>query len=142
MTRAEIQSFFPVTQIHFGAASYGVPTLAWIRGPFWDFIRGRWWDENLTKWKFNWACRDFTRAAASAAQECNALTQGSPYDVVAIGEFWFVPDSSKPTATGQREGHAVCPCFTDTGLVYMDFQTCTPWPLTTSEFQSRYFLRF
>lgn len=140
MTRAEITAFFPRNFLggdcHLGATSYAVPTLAWLRGPFWEFFRGELWDRNLDKWIYRWECRDFARLYAAKAVECWARTQGGTADDgLAVGEIWFQPDRTPG-------GHAICPVFTEQGLVYLDPQNNTPWPLSADEFASRYFVRF
>jgi hypothetical protein len=141
MTRDEILAFVPSkwnVPTHFGAGSYAVPTIAWLRGPFWDFFHGRLWDTNLDKWKVRWECRDFARAYACMAQECWAATQGGTEDDgLAVGEIWFIPEAPKPT-----EGHAICPVITGDGLSFIDPQNNSFWQMTPTQFESRYFVRF
>lgn len=145
MTRAEISAFFPPAGLvgapHFGAMSYAVPTLAWLRGPFWDFFKTRYWETNSDKWKFRWECRDFTRAYACAAQECwgNMVATGAAAadDGLTVGEIWFIPD-----AYDASKGHAIAPAITDVGRVFIDPQTNQLCNLTDAQIASRYFLRW
>jgi hypothetical protein len=142
MTPAEIALFFPAPRTllalpHFSANDYAVPTLEWLQGPFWDFFKTRYWATDSDKWKFRWECRDFARAYACAAQECwgnSAPDQAAESDALAVGEFWFNPEPGK--------GHAICPAFTEQGLVFIDPQTNALCALTTEQYSSRYFLRF
>lgn len=141
MTRLELIAFFPPKDgvvLNIGALSYAVPTVAWLVGPCYDAFRERYWNENLDKWKIRWECRDFARAFACFSQECWALTVGGTEDDgLAVGEFWFIPESTK-----LGEGHAVCACITDQGFVYIDPQNRTLWPMSPEQFSSRFFLRF
>ncbi|MDE2104596.1 MAG: hypothetical protein KGL39_45595 [Patescibacteria group bacterium] len=143
MTRAEIAAFFPQkegVQLNFGASSYAVPTLAWLQGDFWNYFYRQLWDESLQKWTVRWECRDFARAYACMAQLCWAKTQGAAAtdDGLAVGEFWFIPDATKPT-----EGHAICAVFTENGLQFIDPQVGTSlWQMSHEQFSSSYFLRF
>lgn len=140
MTRAEIKAFFPLLVFpNFGGLNYAVPTLAWLLGPCRDAFRARLFDAGLMSWKVRWECRDFARAFACFAQEANALTPGGPAgcDALAVGEIWFKPDGS---AAGL--GHAICPCITDHGLVFIEPQTGAVRPMSPAEIQSTYFLRF
>jgi hypothetical protein len=138
VTRAEIQSFFPGLPVNFGGMNFAVPTLAWLQGPCFEYFKARYWNLNLDKWHFKWECRDFARAFAVCAHECHALTPGAPADsdALAVGEIWFIPDAHVFT------GHAICPCVTDAGLVFLDPQTNQLWPLTPEQFDSSYFRRF
>jgi len=148
MTRAEIQSFFPpvlspltgvdTSPPHFGAASYAVPSLAWLQGEFWKFFKYRLWSENLDRWAVRFECRDFARAYASAALECWALTiGGTTDDGLAVGEMWYVPSVEKPGVA-----HALSPVFTENGLQFIEPQTGQACTLTPDQLSSRYFLRF
>lgn len=142
MTRSELQAFFPplfIAPLNMGAASYAVPTLAWLQGPLWEFFRGRYWAENLDKWATRWECRDFASAYRVAAIECWASSLGvqSSDDGLAVGEIWFKPDSMKPT-----QAHAICPAITDQGLVFIEPQNNTVWPMSPEQFASRFYLRF
>jgi hypothetical protein len=141
VTRAELNAFFPFTwgaPVNMGAASYAVPTLAWLRGPFYDAFRQRYWDENLQKWKKRWECRDFASAYRIMAIECWATSEQvvSEDDGLAVGEIWFRPSPENPL------GHAINPVFTENGLQYIDPQTNQLWDLTPAQFASRYYLRF
>ena len=142
MTRGELLAFMPSVPncpTHLGAESYAVPTLRWLQGPFWDFFKKRLWDANLDKWQVRWECRDFARAYASTALECWAKTVGGTTDDgLAVGEVWFLPDQRGQAA----EGHAVCPCITDEGMIWIDPQVNTVWPYSPVELASRYFLRW
>lgn len=144
MTRPEIFAFFPpagvLGQPKFGGNNYAVPTLEWLRGPFWEFFKARYWSTNSDKWKFRWECRDFARAYACAAQECwgNMNLELAPdSDALAVGEIWFVPE-----ALDASKGHAICPAITDVGLVFIDPQNNSLWQITEAQLASRYFLRF
>ncbi len=138
MSREEILAFFPglpTCATHLGAASYHVPTLKWLQGPFYDFFTGRYWDEGLGKWTRRYECRDFARAYAAAAIECWALTNElSDDDALAVGEIWYPPT---PTT-----GHAICPVFTENGLQFIDPQNNQLCTLTSEQLAQRYFLRF
>lgn len=140
MNRAAILEFFPPkwnAPTHLGAASYAVPTLAWLRGPFWEFFRGDLWDRDLEKWRVRWSCREFARAYASKAAECWAKTQAGDDDGLSVGEFWF-----DPASTADADGHAINCCVVDTGRVFIDPQNNTLWPITPTEFESRFMVRF
>lgn len=140
MTRDELLAFFPSkwnAPTLLGAGSYAVPTLAWLRGPFWEFFHGELWDRDLDKWKVRWSCREFARAYASKAAECWAKTVGGADDGLAVGEFWF-----DPATTPILDGHAICPAVVDTGRIFIDPQNNQPWAITPAEFESRFFVRF
>lgn len=137
MTQNEIRAFFPGLYPLFGGVQYAVPTLAWLRGPFWNFFRGRLWDENLQAWRVGWECRDFARAYACAAQECNALASAAPGDALVVGEFWF-----RPHGNPVGSDHAICPAITDQGLVFIEPQTGDIRPVTPTEILTCAFLRF
>jgi hypothetical protein len=141
MTRAEITAFFPnvFTVPRFGGLNYAVPTLAWVRGPFWDFFHGRLWDEGLQKWMFRFECRDFARLGACAAQECWARTPGGPSDsdALALGEFWYHPDANAP-----GEDHAIWAVICDMGLVFIEPQDCSQQFPSDREISSCTFIRF
>lgn len=144
MTRSEIQSFFPDRAVNFGGMNFAVPTLSWLQGPCFDFFRQRYWSINLDKWKMRWQCRDFARAFSVCAHECHALSPDAPADsdALAIGEIWFIPDSSRIANPLSPIGHAICACLTDKGLVCLDPQTNLLWPLSPTESQSLFFARF
>lgn len=144
MTRAEIQAFFPGLPINFGGLNFAVPTVAWLQGPCYEYFRARYWSLDLDKWQFRWECRDFARAFAVCAHECHALTPGAPAeaDALAVGEFWFTPDTSVLANPAAPQGHAINACLTDQGLIYIEPQTGKLWPLTQNEFLRRYFVRF
>lgn len=140
MTRDEIQlPFLGDCPVNFGAMSFAVPTLAWLRGPFYDAFRARYWAENLDKWKRRWECRDFASAYRLTALECWAEMPDTPEtdDGLAIGEIWFRPDPAQPLA-----GHAICPIVTEHGLQFIDPQNNQLWTMTDAQFASRYFVRF
>lgn len=142
MTRAEVIAFIPPkwnVPTLLGAASYAVPTLEWVRGPFWDYFHGTMWDANLQKWKVRWQCRDFARAYATLAQRCWAETVGGTEDDgLAIGEFWFLPANR----TDPNVGHAINPVITGSGMKFIEPQNNSIWAVTPTEFESRYFCRF
>lgn len=138
MTRSEIAAFFPLgTRINYGGTAYAVPTLAWLTGPFWGFFKSRLWSDALDAWEVRWECRDFARAYACYAQECNALSPGQPpaEDALAVGEFWYHP-------TGSAQDHAINACITDRGLVFVDPQNGLTVNPTTNELNSCAFCRF
>lgn len=140
MTRPEILGTFP--DARFGGMEFAVPALEWIRGPLNDFFRQRYWNEGLEKWTVKWECYDFARAFCVCAAECWALTPELPaVDAISIGEFFFIPDFNAKVGR-TTDGHAICACFCDAGLVYIDPQSNDLWPITPAEFRSRYFVRF
>jgi hypothetical protein len=135
VTRAEIQAFFPSTPIKFGAASYHVPTLAWLQGALYDTLRNRLGSDGLSAWTVRWECRDFARYYAALAMECWAITKdASQDDALAIGEFWYQPTLGT--------GHAINACLTDQGLIFIDPQNNQACQLTAEQLSSCYFLRF
>ncbi len=138
MTQSEIQAFFPYHRIHFGAMDYTVPDLDWLRGPCYDAFKTRYWSSNLDKWTVRWQCRDFTRAFAVFAGECWAASTkvDLPTEAVSVGEIWFRPDPAKPA------GHAVNPVICDKGLVFLEPQNNSLWPMQPAQLSSQYFLRF
>lgn len=143
MTHAELDTFFPFKlgcPLHLGASSYAVPTLKWLQGPFWDFFYARYWSANLNKWQIRWECRDFASAYRITAIECWARSLGvnSPDDGLSVGEIWFRPKPDQPL----EPGHAICPVICDQGLLYIDPQNNTLWPMSDAQFDSRFYLRF
>ena len=141
MTQTEILAFFPPNgeQFKFGAGEYAVPTLNWLTTTYWDFFKGRLWNDNLGTWATRWECRDFASLYRILAVECWALTrdQSVTSDGLAVGEMWFIPNPAVPGA-----GHAQNPVITDQGLVIIEPQTGLPCPATLVRLQSRYMLRF
>ncbi len=142
MTRDEINAFFPYngTATDFGALNFAVPTRAWVLGPYSAFLKERLWDDNLSQWKFPWECRDFASLARILAVECWANTVGAQTtgeDGLAFGEFWFIPDPSKP-----NDGHAQCPVITEFGLDIYEPQTQLLCPATLARLPSVYYRRF
>ncbi len=133
---------FPAPKF-FGGANYAKPTLKWLQGPCYDAFYKRYWDANLQKWRVRWECRDFARAFASFAQECNALTPDEACppgeDILAVGEIWFIPDKQDGE---QLTGHAINVCVTDQGIICIDPQNNRVWDMSESEFDSAYYIRF
>lgn len=142
MTRAELTEFFigktPILPA-LGASAYEVPTLAWVRGEFYDAFRKWLYSLGEDTWTVNWECRDFARAYACYMQLCWARSNPRPgsADGCAAGEIWFIPDATDPT-----KGHAICPVVTDQGLVFIDPQNNELWPMTAAQLGSAFFLRF
>ena len=138
MTRDELAAFLPDTPrcvTHLGAASYAVPTADWIVMHCWPAFHARYWSEDLDKWVLRWECRDFARAFACFAQECWALTVGGTEDDgIAVGEIWYPPTPAT--------GHAINPCITDQGLIFIEPQTGQQCYPTSEQVASRYFLRW
>lgn len=139
MTRAEIQAFFPRSLVQFGGANYAVPTVAWLTGPFWQYFKAKLWSDDVDTWSVKWECRDFARAYACFAQLANARSSGTPDgdDALAVGEFWFHPDTNPP-----GEDHAICACITDQGLTFIEPQTGAVRPMSATEIASCTFARF
>ncbi|HEY1791566.1 MAG TPA: hypothetical protein VGG34_01495 [Opitutaceae bacterium] len=127
----------------FGGLIYAKPEWAWIVGPFRELVRARLWSDGLDTWLVKWECRDFARAFACYAQECNALTPGAPKgsDALAVGEFWFIPDASRGLAPAGT-GHAINICITEKGVQFIDPQNFTEWIPSLDELASCLFLRF
>lgn len=147
MTRSEIIAFFPAgLPIKFGGNDYAVPTLAWLQGPFYSAFKGELWSQDLDRWAVKWECRDFARGMAYEAQKAHALTPVSPdgEPCIAVGELWFTPDAGHYGLNTElpRSGHAICACFADQGLIYIDPQNGLKWELTASELISVSLLRF
>jgi hypothetical protein len=143
MTRAELLAFCPSTLAcvtHLGAGSYAVPTLKWLQGPFYDVFRKRLWDENLHKWKKRFACRDFAALYRATAIECWGASDGvvSEDDGLSVGEIWFDPTPADPF----DPNHGIVPAITDRGLLFIEPQNNTLWPMSDEQFASRFFLRF
>lgn len=138
MTRPELLAFLPDVPwcpVHLGASEYRVPTLGWLRGPFYEAFTRRYWNEGLGKWSRRYECRDFARAYAAMAVECWATSNEiAEEDSIAVGELWFNPTPST--------GHAICPAITDVGLVFIDPQNNQLCTLSTEQLLSRYFLRW
>jgi hypothetical protein len=140
VTRTELCAFLPFNGAmpSMGAASYAVPTLAWLQGPCYAAFRSRYWAENLDKWTFRWACRDFAAAFRLFSVECWATTVAkSEDDGISVGEMWFLPDPAHPLV-----GHAICPVICDRGLQFIEPQTGQLYPCSDAQFSSRFFLRF
>ena len=146
-----LPGFIRQSVVFCGGADYELPTLAWAQGTFYDFFRQRLGSDNLQTWIVKWECRDFARAYASMAQECNARTPNTPggADILSIGEVWFIPDASRyGTLPGQLAGtfdgggHAINMLLTEQGWVFIDPQTNVVWQMTEAELRSIYFLRF
>lgn len=140
MTSSDLRALFVSgTPIFVGGTNYAKPTVAWLTGDFWQYFKAQLWDENLDKWTVTWECRDFARAFACLAQVCNAKTPGIPagVDALAVGEFWFHPDGNPPF-----QDHAICPCVTDEGLIFIDPQTGLLRPVSSNELLTCVFCRF
>lgn len=153
MTAAELRAVFANCPAPFfaGGANYAKPLLSWVTGRCYDAFRARYFDDALAYWKVRWECRDFARAFACFAQECNALTPDAACpageDILAMGEIWFIPDrlpdgTANDGAHGPRIGHAVNALVCENGVDFFEPQTGAMRPLTTSEYASAYFIRF
>ena len=126
--RNNLSAWIDPAKVFCGGANYAPPTLAWLQGPFYDFFEGRLWNDSLKTWIVKWECRDFARAYACYAQECNALTPNTPggADILAVGEVWFCPDLDRygtklggsVPGTPADEGHAINMALVETGWVF------------------------
>jgi hypothetical protein len=146
VTRADIIALVAKAGIprmpDFGGMIYAVPTRAWLSGPFYDYLKKVLWNFGTDTWAVKWECRDFSRAYATFAQVCNALTAGTPdkADALAVGEVWFLPDASRGMAPGS--GHAINAAITEGGLIFLDPQNDQEWAMTPDEKASIYFFRW
>ena len=148
---ANLPSVINPAKVFVGGSNYAAPTLAWLQGTFYDFFKGRLWNDDLQAWAVKWECRDFARAYACYAQECNALTPATPggADILAVGEVWFIPDADRYGAlpgqlagTPNGAGHAINIALVETGWTFIDPQANIVWQMTEAELRSIYFLRF
>ena len=148
---ANLPGWINQSKVFCGGSNYAAPTLAWLQGTFYDFFRARLWSDSLQAWVVKWECRDFARAYACYAQECNALTPATPggADILTVGEVWFIPDADRYgvnagqlAGTPSGGGHAINLALVETGWVFIDPQVNLLWQMTEAELKSIYFLRF
>jgi hypothetical protein len=137
MTGAEIRAEFPTwTPLILADASYGKPTVRWLREQFWPWYQRKRFDLGLTKWDRRNDCDNHARSYAQYASDCHALTGGNNDEGLAVGEFFYI-------GTSHVNGpHAIVAAFTDEGKVYLEPQTGQRIALTPTEEMSCFHVRF
>lgn len=137
MTAAELRTQFPPwVPVIVSDATYGKPTVAWLREKFWPWFQKQRFDLGLNKWERRNDCDNFARAYAQSAADCHALTKGADdAEGLAVGEFYYV-------GTSHVKGpHAIVVAFTDDGKVFIEPQTGQRIALTPSEEMSCFSVR-
>jgi hypothetical protein len=137
VTAEEIRSQFPswVTVI-MADATYGKPTVAWVREHFWPWFQRQRFNLGLLKWERTNDCDNFARAFAQYASDCHALTPGLQGEGLAVGEFYYIG------TTHVQGPHAIAVAITDEGKVYFEPQTGQRIALSPTEELSCFFVRF
>ena len=137
MTALEIQSKFPEPYLArwvLADATYALPTMRWLQGPFWDSFQADRWAKGLKTWARKNDCDSFARAYAQHAQDAHAITTGSNDEGLAVGEIFYTRHD--------RQNHAIVCAFTEKGRVFIEPQNGQELAMTPAELGSIFFVRF
>ena len=143
LSNTELRSSFPgITPgfVYTSALVYGIPTLEYLQGPFYDY-----WIHTLgglNLWTSKWECWDFTSSYLVELAKANALTPATPTGetTLSVGRWDFHPEAER--LAGNPTGHSIIAAITDQGLRYLDPQNNTLWSPSSNELASTRLLLF
>jgi hypothetical protein len=142
LTPAQLRALLPAgCPAFFCDDGYDVPAAGWLLEEFYPWFWQMRTALGLRAYARKNDCDNFARAAASAAQDCHALTPSAPgglggAQALAVGEFWY------QRAAGEG-AHAICVQVTPGGsLSFFEPQSGRSLALTPEEIKSCYFVRF
>ena len=119
--------------------TYAEPTLAWLRGPFWNWFLTQRWKLGLKDYTRRNDCDNFARAWAQGVQDCwgaDQLAQGkSPAEGIAAGVFVYHSDKL-------GGNHAIGVASIGGKLVFTEPQNNAGYDLTEKEIASCFFYEF
>lgn len=116
-------------------ATYNTPTKEWLLNTFYKAVSRMFKFVGLPTWREDWDCDDFARLYATHAQILHARDTKSTAQGLAVGEFWYKPDSGG--------GHAInIAVIGPSTIIFIEPQTGAELKLSSSEIKSAFFVRF